>query len=93
MRSVTVEFYKELPSLGIATGYGIDSRQGQEMFLYSIVSRLGPTHPIQWVLGALSLWVKWPGREVNHSPPSNAEVKNGGDILHSPICLHGVVLS
>jgi hypothetical protein len=27
------------------------------------------------VRGALSLGVKWPGREADHSPPSNAEVK------------------
>jgi len=31
--------------------------------------------PIQWVPGALSLGVKWPGREADHSPPSNAEVR------------------
>jgi len=24
--------------------------------------------------GVLSLWLKWPGHEVNHSPPSCAEV-------------------
>jgi hypothetical protein len=37
---------------------------------------LWPTQPpIQWVLGALSLTVKWPGREADHSPPSNAKVK------------------
>jgi hypothetical protein len=31
---------------------------------------LGPTQPpIQWVPGALSLGVKWPGREADHSPP------------------------
>jgi hypothetical protein len=33
-------------------------------------------HPIQWVPGTLSLWVKRPGREADHSPPSSAEVKN-----------------
>jgi hypothetical protein len=37
---------------------------------------LGPTEPpIQWVLGALSLGIKRPGREADHSPASNAEVK------------------
>jgi hypothetical protein len=30
---------------------------------------------IQWVPGALSLGVKRPGREADHSPPSSAEVK------------------
>jgi hypothetical protein len=38
---------------------------------------LGPTQPpIQWVPGALSAGVKWPGREADHSPPKSAEVKN-----------------
>jgi len=38
---------------------------------------VGPTQlPIQWVRGALSLRVKWPGRETNHSPTTSAEVKN-----------------
>jgi len=32
--------------------------------------------PIQWVSGTLSLRGKRPGREVYHSPPSSAEVKN-----------------
>jgi hypothetical protein len=37
---------------------------------------LGPTHlPVQWVPGALSPGVMWPGREVDHSPPCSAEVK------------------
>jgi hypothetical protein len=37
---------------------------------------LGPIQPpIQWVLGALSLGVKRPGREADHSPPNSAEVK------------------
>jgi hypothetical protein len=31
---------------------------------------------VQWVLGFLSLWVKWPVFEAIHSPPSNAKVKN-----------------
>jgi len=37
---------------------------------------MGPTQlPIQWVPGALSLGIKWPGPEADHSPPSSAEVK------------------
>jgi hypothetical protein len=56
-------------------------------FLYSIAPRqaLGPTQPpIQWVLGALSLRVKRPGHEADHSPPSSAEVKNVGAIPPLP---------
>jgi len=38
---------------------------------------MGPAQsPIQWVQRSLSLWVKWPGCEADHSPPSIAEVKN-----------------
>jgi hypothetical protein len=50
--------------------------------------------PIQWVPGTLSLGVKRPGREADHSPTSSAEVKEWVELyLHSPIRLHGVVLS
>jgi hypothetical protein len=41
--------------------------------------------PIQWVPGALSLGVKRPLREADHSPPSSAEVKKWVELyLHSP---------
>jgi hypothetical protein len=37
---------------------------------------LGPIQPpIQWVQEALSLGIKGPWREADHSPPSSAEVK------------------
>jgi hypothetical protein len=66
-----------------ATGWTIrvlvlDSRRGLGIFLFTTASRtaLGPTQsPIQWVPGALSLWVKRPEREADQSPPSIAEVK------------------
>jgi hypothetical protein len=47
---------------------------------------LGPTQPpIQWVSGALSLGVKRPGSEADHSRPSSAEVKEWMELyLHSP---------
>jgi hypothetical protein len=42
---------------------------------------LGPIQPlVQWVAGFLSPGAKPPGREADNSPPSNAEVKNGGAI-------------
>jgi hypothetical protein len=50
-----------------------------EFFLFATVSRpaLGPTQPpTKWVLGVLSLGIKRPEREANHSPPSSAEVKD-----------------
>jgi hypothetical protein len=46
-----------------------DSRRGLGIFLFTTASRtaLGLTQPrIQWVPGALSLGVKWLGREVDH---------------------------
>jgi hypothetical protein len=66
-----------------ATGWaigilGFDSRRGLRIFLFTAASRtaLGRTQPpIQWVPGALSLWVKRPGREADNSPPSSAEAK------------------
>jgi len=57
---------------------GFDSRRGLGIFFFITAARtaLGPTQPpIQWVLGVLSLEVKQPGREADHSPPSSAEVK------------------
>jgi hypothetical protein len=48
-------------------------------FLFTTTSRLplGRTQtPIQWVTVSLSLGVKQPKREAEHSPASNAEVKN-----------------
>jgi hypothetical protein len=49
-------------------------------FLFSTLSRpaLGLTQaPSQWVPGTLPPGVERPGREADHSPPTNAEVKNG----------------
>jgi hypothetical protein len=66
---------------------GFDSRRGVGIFLFTTVSRmaLGATQPsIQWVPGALSFGVKWPGREADHSPPSSAEVKNEWSYASTP---------
>jgi hypothetical protein len=48
------------------------------IFIFTTAFRtaLGPTQPpIQWVPDALSVGLKRPGREADHSPPSTAEVK------------------
>jgi hypothetical protein len=66
---------------------GFDSRQGQEISLYYVASRLvvGPTQPpIQRVSVPLSSRVKRSGREADHSPPSSAEVKSVGAIPPLP---------
>jgi hypothetical protein len=86
-------------SAGLRAGLsgGFRSRPGLEIFLLTNVSMpaLEPTQPpIQWISGALSIGVKRPGREADHSPPSSAEVKNAWNYTSTPpIRLHGVVLS
>jgi hypothetical protein len=56
------------------------------LFTTASTSVLGSTHsPIQWVPGALSLVVKQPGRETDHSPPPSAQVKECVELyLHFP---------
>jgi hypothetical protein len=82
-------------SVGIALGYGLDDQGsrvrlpgGLGIFLFTTASRtaLGPIQPpIQRIPGAVSLGVKRPGSEADHSPPSSAEVKECvGLYLHSP---------
>jgi hypothetical protein len=67
---------------------GFDSRRELEVFFFTTASRkaLGPTQPpVQGVPGALSLEVKRPGHEADHSPPFNAEVKECVEIhFYSP---------
>jgi hypothetical protein len=51
------------------------------MFLFPITSRptLRPFQPpIHWVPGPVSAGLKRERRESDNSPPSSAEVKNGG---------------
>jgi hypothetical protein len=57
---------------------GFDSRRGLGIFLFTTASRtaLGHTQPpIQWAPGSLSLEIKQPGRETDHTHPSSADVK------------------
>jgi len=72
-------------------------QRGLGIFLFTTASRmaLGPTQPCgELVLWALSLGVKQPGREADHSPPSSVKVKEGLELyLHCPISLHGMVLN
>jgi hypothetical protein len=71
-------------STDIATGYGsgFDSRQGQDFSLvHNVQTGSGPTQPPgRWVPRALSQGVKRQGREADHSPPTSAEIENGGAI-------------
>jgi hypothetical protein len=66
---------------------GFDFRRGSGIFLFTNMSRtaLGSTQPpIQWVDGALSLGVKRPRHEADHSPPSTAEVKDVWSYTSTP---------
>jgi hypothetical protein len=81
-------------SVGIALGYGLDDRgsrvrspeeAGNFLFTIASITAVGPTQPpIQWIPGALSLGVKRPRRETDHSLPTSAEVKECVDLhLHT----------
>jgi hypothetical protein len=53
-----------------------------------------PTLLSNWYGGALSLEVKRPEREADHSPPSSETVKNAWSYTSTPIIrLHCLVLS
>jgi hypothetical protein len=43
-----------------------------------------PQPAIQWLPWALSLGVKWPGREADHLPPASAEIKNTWSYISTP---------
>jgi hypothetical protein len=48
------------------------------------VDKQGITRSEEWVPGALSLGVKRPGREADHSPSSSAEAKNAWNFTPTP---------
>jgi hypothetical protein len=51
-----------------------------------------PTHPaIKWVMGALSPGVKQLGHEADHSPPTNAEVKNTWIYISILLCPQSIM--
>jgi hypothetical protein len=66
---------------------GVRFLEGQENCVYSMVPTpaLGPTQPpIQCMPRVIFQGVKRPHHEANHSPPSSAEVQNGGATLLLP---------
>jgi hypothetical protein len=70
------EIYGRDSAAGIATGYGLGDRGvGVRVPVRSRMALRSTQPPIQRVLGALSPGVKRPGREDDHSPPTDAEVK------------------
>jgi hypothetical protein len=73
-----------------ATGWDrrFQSQQGVGNFsLHHRVQTGSADHPlplIQYVPGALSVGIKRPGREADHSPPSSADVKNAWSYTSTP---------
>jgi len=49
---------------------------GRDRDFFSVTASRPVLGPTQWVPGSLSLRVKLSGCKADHSPPSNAEVKN-----------------
>jgi hypothetical protein len=83
-------------SYGLEDRGSIPGREKRFSFFFTASrSALRPIQPpIQWVQGTHSLGVKRPGREADHSPPSNAEGQEKVDLyIHSPTRLHDVVLN
>jgi hypothetical protein len=72
-------FMSHSSAVGVATGYRLDHMNPGRVtnVHFSVSSRpsLGPLAPYQWVPRAFSPGVKRQGREADHSPPTNAEVK------------------
>jgi hypothetical protein len=76
---------KSHSSVGIALGYGLDERGSRVRFpaeagnfsLHHRVQNGSGAHLASYPMGtrSLSLGLKRPGREADHSPPSSAEVK------------------
>jgi hypothetical protein len=91
-------------SVGIRLSYMLDDRGSRVRFptgagnfsLKRRVQKGSGANPASYPMGTrvLSLGVKRPGHEADHSHPSSAEVKELVELyLHSPIRLHGVVLN
>jgi hypothetical protein len=55
----------------------IEFNRGQELLLLHVVQTGSGVHPTSYTMGTGSSfpWVKRPGREADHSPPTSAEVK------------------
>jgi len=88
----------------VSIGYGLHDRgsipyrSNDGIFLSSPTASkpaLGPTQPpIQWVPGPISLRIKRPGNEADHSSPPSAEDRNAWSYTSTPpIRIHGVGLS
>jgi len=79
-------------SAGLWAGW-LGVRVPTDLFTTAFRPALGPIQPpIQCEPGSLPMELRRPGREADHSPPSNAEVNNAWNYTSNPpIRLQGVV--
>jgi hypothetical protein len=85
-------------SVGLRTSWmigGLSPGSGWEFSPHHRVQNGSGAHPpIQWLSGGVSLGVKRPGCEADHSPPSSDEVKKAWRYTSTHLmCLNSVVLS
>jgi hypothetical protein len=83
----TATFGNKILQVAMIGVLGFDFRRGAENFSlhHRVQNGSGTTQPpIQFVPGALSLGVKRPKREADHSPPYSAEVKNVWSYTSTP---------
>jgi hypothetical protein len=88
------EYKSHDSSVDIALDYGLDDRGCRVRFpaeagnfsLHHYVQNGSGAHPASYPMGirAVSLGVKRPGYEADHSPPSSAEVKNAWSYTSTP---------
>jgi hypothetical protein len=76
-------------SVGRSTGYGLDGRGSRHWQDFSILHKVQTSsgaYPASCQMGTGNHLpgCKAAGCGADHSPPSSAEVKNGGAYLHSP---------
>jgi hypothetical protein len=77
------------------SGVKVTARAG-DFSLYHHVQTGSGAHTASYPMGTRdsSLWVKWPGHEADHSPPSSVEVKNVWSYTTTPpLHIHCMVLS
>jgi hypothetical protein len=79
-----------LPDYGLY-GPGLESRQGQEVFLFSETSTPAVGPPTLLFSGYPGSFLGAPVCEVNHTRPSGIEVKNEWNCTSTPsVYLHGM---
>jgi len=85
--STTLYFKLQVPSLEIKDDRWFNSWQGLWIFFFTTTSRqaVGPTRPpIRRIPRILSLVVRWPVSETDHSPTTSARVNNAWSYTSIP---------